>query len=436
MTKIEPLTREEQVILLGVQPEIRPEHIKTLESLLHEGVVWRGITFLAERNKSEALLYRLMKNARPDLVPDHILIRLRKAYLNTFERNEAFKEIVGHIHSNMEEQAVPHVFVRGLVLAELIYGNPALRRYSDLDLLVTRSDVSRALECLESIGALRRAGSLPDYYYMNYHFHVERQFTEGRCVTVELHWNLDHRYTMFTIDIPRVIHDCPRLSVGGVEMPVLHPVDQMLGLCLHAAKHCPAIRYFPDSPLLARRVLLDGWLTQVVDIAMYLNTYQSVDWNEIHHRSQSWGMETIVYAGLRSVINILGLSHCEDILRSFSPPVRRTRIERVLTKRFVDPGYTLQYDRRQGMVERWILNRWMLQEDAVFHPVRLIDLVNFFAPRKTDLARWYGKAALKPYVLWWLRHTITGAFEITSGALLLSVHRILRFIERIAVRKG
>lgn len=435
MTKIEPLTREEQLILLGVQPELHPEHESALETLLNQGIVWRGVMFLAERNKSEALLYRSLKHITPGLVPDQTLLRLRKAYLKTFERNEAFKEIIGSIYTGMTEQSISHVFVRGLVLAEYVYGNPALRRYSDIDLLVTRHDVPRALSCLENIGALRRAGSLPDSYYLKYHFHIERQFVMGRDVTVELHWNLDHRYTMFTLDIPRIIHDSSRESIGGLEIPILHPTDQLLGLCLHAAKHCPAIRYFPDSPLLARRVLLDGWLSQVVDIAMYLNRYKSINWDEIHHRARSWGMETLVYAGLRSVNNILGISNHAEALKSFSPPARRTRIERELTKRFVDPGYTLQYNRKQGMIERWILRRWMLQEDAVFHPIRLIDLANYFSPKRADLARWYRKTALKGYYLWWFRHAVSGFFEISSGALFLFLHRISRPVGRLMAKR-
>jgi len=435
MSKIEPLTREEQVILLGAQPNIRSEHIVTLESLLDQGVIWRGVSFLAERNKSEALLYRLMKSINPDLVPGQMLLKLRKAYLNTFERNEAFKEIVGRIHSSMTEQAIPHVFVRGLVLAESVYGNPALRRYSDLDLLVERRNVPGALGVLESLGAHLREGSLSDSYYLMYHFHIERQFAEGRRVTVELHWNLDHRYTMFTIDIPRVIQDCPLESVGGIEMPVLHPTDQLLGLCLHAAKHCPAIRYFPDSPLLARRVLLDGWLTQVVDIAMFLGKHRSIDWDRVRHRAQSWGMEPLVYGGLRAASSILGVSNHESAIRLFSPPITRNRLEHELTKRFVDPAYTLQYDRKRGIIEQWILKRWMLQEDAVFHPVRLIDLAYFFSPRKSDLARWYGKANLKPYFLWWIRHALTGVFEISTGAFLLGFHRLSLILRRVVSEK-
>jgi hypothetical protein len=180
---------------------------------------------------------------------------------------------------------------------------------------------------------------------------------------------------------------------------------------------------------------MDGWLSQVVDIAMYLNKHHTIDWDHIRDRAQSWGMESVVYAGLRSVNTILGMSNHIDALRSFSPPVRRNRIERELTRRFVYPGYTLQYDRKQGIIERWILNRWMLQEDAVFHPVRLIDLAYFFAPRKADLARYYGKTRLKPYFLWWIRHAVSGLFEISSGALLLGYHRFSRILRRVVSGK-
>ncbi len=430
LSTIEPLTREEQVILLGAQPRVLPEDQEALESLLRRGVVWRGVLSLAKRNRAGPLLHRYIKNMPAGIVPQQVQRQLHQSFLETYQRNLAFQELASRIQSRLDDAGMKGVFLRGLSLAEIEYGNPALRRFSDIDLLVPWDDVPRALEVLTHAGGTHRREALSDSYYFRHHFHVERIFGEGIGAMVELHWNLDHHYTMYTIDIDGLVHRARRVRVGSIELTIPDSVDRFIGLCLHASKHCPAIRYYPRAPLLPRRVLLDGWLIQVVDLAMSLHASPSIDWGLISAKAREWGAENTVFFSLVALRTILGVSAPQQALEHLSPRARHNKLETALTRRFLDPGHTLQLGRRMGKIEQWILKRWNMQEDAVFHPVRLLDLANYFFPEKRDLARWFARPNVRPYLFWWLRHALAGAWRLTTGAIALLSYRFKRKLQR------
>lgn len=431
MAFLDSLTREELVVLAGTKPAVTADHQDRLVRLLEEGVVWRGVWFLVERNYAGPLLYRFVKNLPRELIPHEVREKLRQSYLRTYQRNLEFAEIIRRIQADLEAVGTEGVFLRGLVLAEGVYGNPALRWFSDIDLLVSRSQVLRTTQVLKNMGGVPREGDLFDAYHLKHHFHIQRLLDGGKGATVELHWNLDHHYTMFTIDIDGLIERSRTKQVGNAAIRILEPHDQLLGLCLHAVKHCPAVRHYPRSPLLARRVLLDGWLTQIVDLGMALARHEVFDWDELATRARSWGIEEVTYSALCAASTMLGARVPDDAFTHLRAPSRGNRVERVLTQAFLDPDRTLKPAGTMGRFTQWLLFKWRYQEDAVFHPLRLLDLANFFFPRKSDLSRWLGKRRLKPYSLWWLIHASKGAWRLLLGAFGLLGCRIARKAEQL-----
>jgi hypothetical protein len=379
-----------------------------------------------ERNYTGPLLYRFVKSLPPELIPGDIREKLRQSYFRTYQRNLEFAEVIGRIQSELARAGIKGVFLRGLGLAELEYGNPALRWFSDIDLLVSRQNVPPVVEILDSMGGAPREGSLFDAYHMKHHFHVERILDDGSGATIELHWNLDHHYTMFTIDVEGVIERAGMEQVGDVTIPILEPHDQLLGLCLHVVKHCPAVRHYARSPLLARRVLLDGWLTQMVDVSMALDRHRSLDWELFATAARSWGTEELVYSALSAASAMLGARVPDEAFTHLRSPLPGNRLERVLTQTFLDPDRTLNPTGRRGKIGQMMLSRWRFQEDAVFHPLRLLDLASFFFPRKRDLSRWRKRRHLRPYIFWWLLHVLTGSWRLFRAAVDLLVCRVTR----------
>ena len=87
------------------------------------------------------------------LVPATILDRLAALHGRSFGRHLLMTAVLERVSRTLDEAGVPHVAIKGPVLAELVYPRPDLREYGDLDLLVPPSAFAAALETLEAGGA-------------------------------------------------------------------------------------------------------------------------------------------------------------------------------------------------------------------------------------------------------------------------------------------
>jgi len=125
---------------------------------------------------------------------------------------------------------------KGPVAAIAAYGNVALRQFSDLDVLVRVEEVDAAASVLIDAGyravdaerdgpILRRVG----YYRGLVH--------TGFGVVIELHWRFGPAWFNFPLDLSHLDARLTRLSVGGVDLPVLGPEDTLLVSCAHGTRH-------------------------------------------------------------------------------------------------------------------------------------------------------------------------------------------------------
>jgi hypothetical protein len=80
---------------------------------------------------------------------------------------------------------LPHVVLKGMALAEPLYGNPALRPMDDVDVLVLRSDARRAREALEALG-YRAAAS----FELDLGRRAASMFVGPAGLAIDLHWDL------------------------------------------------------------------------------------------------------------------------------------------------------------------------------------------------------------------------------------------------------
>ena len=61
------------------------------------------------------------------------------------------------------------MFLKGLSLIELLYKNPALRPCSDIDLLILKEDLPKAIDVLENLGYTLPGNMYPIEFYTKYH---------------------------------------------------------------------------------------------------------------------------------------------------------------------------------------------------------------------------------------------------------------------------
>jgi hypothetical protein len=127
---------------------------------------------------------------------------------------------------------------KGSTLAELVYGDVAMRYASDLDLLVASADVARAVEALTGTGwRLASQGQTAQ------HDLLEAAECElllehvGTGLFLELHWRTGPRFAHASFPAEPLIAAARPCRLLGREIACLSDDDHFLVLCVHGATH-------------------------------------------------------------------------------------------------------------------------------------------------------------------------------------------------------
>ena len=272
---------------------------------------------------------------------------------------------------------VPFVVLKGPPLAVRAYGDGAARVGFDIDVLVRRSDRDRAAAALEAAGFRCRSGAVARALIQRGHFHLVFNPPARVNALVELHWELVDRANLYRIDEDAAWTGVRTDASCGVPVGTLGAAEELVYLCLHAAKHA-----FLNGAALGAGVP-DDWyvrpesgnrLIWLVDIARLVER-ERIDWDAVVLLSRRWNCVEPVFQTLEildQLRQVPATMAVREALRASLPPQRRGRIS----------------------VER--LGRWMRpQKTLVIRPARLLELRSLFFPGRARLASYYGRAT------WW-----------------------------------
>lgn len=164
----------------------------------------------------------------------------------------------------LEGGRIPVVALKGPVLAERLYPEPATRPSTDLDLLVADADFDRAAAALEGLGYELDRSFTADYQRRHHH-HVK--LTRARGPAIELHHRAVSGFGTFLPAEELVARARPFITATGARVLTLSAEDELLYLCVHAAGH-----------LFARL----GWLQ---DLLLLLERHPDLDWALVVRRA-------------------------------------------------------------------------------------------------------------------------------------------------------
>ena len=145
----------------------------------------------------------------------------RDARISAFVWSQTLRSTLAEFHS----RAIPAISLKGPWLAQRLYGNAALRLYSDLDLLVRRADFVRSGKLLSGLG-FSAAERRDDY---------ARTWSRGSIV-LELHDDVENPLA-FDFGIEGAWNRAQLAEFDGVPARLLAPFDELRFLCLHGARH-------------------------------------------------------------------------------------------------------------------------------------------------------------------------------------------------------
>jgi hypothetical protein len=171
--------------------------------------------------------------------------------ISTVQRYEAMSAYAVEISALLMARGVRHAFLRGLITAAT-YPTPSLRRFSDLDVLIRRTDGLTVSDVLAPLGlrmdetetvhlVADREKRLPVF--------LGRAFLpNGEDLVLEVHHRLRPAYVGGADPAAAMLNDAT--TVGG--LPALAPLDRAVELLVHIegkTRHLPALRAGRDLRL-------------------------------------------------------------------------------------------------------------------------------------------------------------------------------------------
>jgi hypothetical protein len=277
----EVLDAEWALLLECAKPQPDPQR---LAELLRAPLQWTSLIAFGEVHSVLGLTAARLINYDDSVIPEDIRESLRvwrRAY-TLFTMNltaEMFR-----LFDSFAAAGVAALVIKGPVLSARCYGDPGLRQYGDLDLIVRDKDIQRSTELMINLGyepavplKAIHAKKIPGEY-------VFRQ--SSTKLLVEFHTELTFRYHPRPLPVQKLFERQVRVNIDSHQVPALSPEDELILICIHGAKH------FWEQ------------LSYIADVAAFVSR-QELDWARVQSAAEEVGGERMLYLGLRLAADLL-----------------------------------------------------------------------------------------------------------------------------------
>jgi hypothetical protein len=267
------------------------------------------------------------------------LTYLRTAYLKEELRDAAVRRICREVLLSLEKEGLAPILLKGMALAETVYGNPVLRHCHDIDILLPDDQLSRPAIFLSSLGF--RVCSAPQS--QNRHLRM----LQDSGLPLEFHSNL-FEVPYYQMPLSEIRARGRSQAIAGVKTRILTPADNLLHVCGHASY---------SSKRQSLRWVTDAWFI--------ISRHADLDWELLSHDIRRSGLALPVSVMLGYLAESLDAPIPSNTLRSLSAAASHSRpIERQLALRGTrsDGQGSLQelFGRATNWRERVFILQWLL----------------------------------------------------------------------------
>ena len=257
--------------------------------LLESDLNWSYLVKMAQLNGVTPLLYKnlhsLFRESVPQAVLEHLWTQFQKNRLNNLLLGTELTRLV-KIFSDNGIRAIPF---KGPSLAISGYRDLSLRTFFDLDILVRRADLSRAITLLIARGYKAKGKQEPD----EHHDHNDERYhiftRENGILKVDLQESIAGSHFYFRIDDKKLGNRLESLPLLGSSVPKLPVEEELFILCIHGAKH------------------LFECLKWICDVAEMIRAHPEIDWDRVVKLAKTFRSERILHLGLFLAHTILDI---------------------------------------------------------------------------------------------------------------------------------
>ncbi len=298
MLSTSALRPEAELLYLCARARMDEETSQRIRALLDEDLDWELLARTAVWHKLAPLLYWHLKQLAPERVPARVMDELQHYFNTNARRNVRLTEDLVHVLKLFTENDVPVICFKGPTLALNVYGNLALRNFTDLDILIHPEDFAKAKDLLQAAGyepEIALKGAREELFVQSQHELLFRRASDESMV--ELHWKIDPKYFSFPLEAEELWTRTETVRLAGTDITVLKREELVLYLCAHGAKH------------MWERL---EWICGVAGLLCQ----QEFDWEQLTTRARALKSERILYLGLLLAHELLSAPLPPDILQA------------------------------------------------------------------------------------------------------------------------
>jgi putative nucleotidyltransferase-like protein len=269
--------------------------------LLQQNPDWDYLLQLALRQRVMPLLYRQLNQNFTDYAPADFMERLRDYFYLNAARNHLFTEELCELLRLFETNGIRAVAYKGPVLAAAVYGDVALRQFSDLDIMIRKEDVmkARALLRLHAYGAEHELTRAQEAALVK--IECEQMFfREQGHIYVDLHWEFTPKYFPLKLDTESIWQRLATTSLGKTQALTFSTEDSLLILCVNAGKE-----FWPR-------------LSGLCDVAAFVCASLNLDWERLTREATRANARRMLFVSLLLAHELLGAPIPAEIVQSLA----------------------------------------------------------------------------------------------------------------------
>ena len=240
-----------------------------------EGFDWDKLKDMVYRERLAPLLSSVTYGS--NLLPTDLAATIRHTYLRYAVHNARQLQELGDVISTFDNENIDIIVLKGAALAETIYANIALRPMVDMDILIHRRDLEKAIPILNSLGYF--SADLETHPGMITAYENELLLHKVGAgdldIALELHWSLlDSPHYQQKLRMDWFWRTAQLSKIAGETALVLGIEGQLLHLCSHISLHHAG-----------------GGMLWLHDVAEVLYRHESnVNWNTLMAKAEEYDL--------------------------------------------------------------------------------------------------------------------------------------------------
>ena len=279
--------RERELLLCCARTQASPQVAQRLRDLAKQNINWGYLIQLARRHAVIPLLYLQLSRGSADLIPPSFLAQLKLEYQANSARNTILTAELCRLIELFNQHSIETIPYKGPALALYAYGDLALRRFVDLDVIVRKHDVSAARDLLLRAGYTLTKPLTHAQQDLLLRTQHNLQFArDNHRLLLELHWEVAPHLFAASVQENELWQSLTTMNINGHEVKTLRAEDLLYSLCVHGSRH------------LWERL---GW---ICDLAELIARHE-LDWDALQKRAAAADSERMFLLGLHLAQKLL-----------------------------------------------------------------------------------------------------------------------------------